>query len=429
MSLLAGLLLWGFSLDPASAAATCILRDAMGLKPLYPPRLFADPVSWMTPGLTTFLVCLGRVRGVTFVLKREDNGYQEIAETDGVLAVTEPGDEERAIFVVHQPGNYSCSYYIHEECASSEPSHIVTIKEYVKPLPPMLTTSEDSTVVPPRMAQRILVCVAPLNDVEFQLRQGELVLKVPSISASPERVSFYLKISDMGDQSPFTCRYRLNSISDWSENSNPVEIMWSDETLQAPAFTAEPSSNETLKAGSTVQLRCTAPKAPKAGLRFALHREHLGERSLLQTLKSSGNEIVFQLHNLSAADSASYSCIYIERQPPFSGSAPSEPVELMVNGPPPPPTLQALWRNKVFAGDDVVLRCQSPVPGVTMELLHNLRFVPHQILRVHNTWSDLGLTSVGPQHTGNYTCRYISWWTEPFYSKLSNPVELLVEGN
>ncbi|XP_060246550.1 alpha-1B-glycoprotein isoform X3 [Meriones unguiculatus] len=331
MSLLAGLLLWGFTLDPASVAATCIFRDAMGLKPLYPPRLFADPVSWMTPGLTTFLVCLGRVQGVTFVLKREDNGYQEIAETDGVLAVTEPGDEERAIFVVHQPGNYSCSYYIHEECASSEPSHIVTIKEY--------------------------------------------------------------------------------------------------ETLQAPAFTAEPSSNESLKAGSTVQLRCTAPKAPKAGLRFALHWEHLGERSLLQTLKSSGKEIVFQLHNLTAADSASYSCIYIERQPPFSGSAPSKPVELMVNGPPPPPTLQALWRNKVFAGDDVVLRCQSPVPGVTMELLHNLRFVPHQILRVHNTWSDLGLTSVGPQHTGNYTCRYISWWTEPFYSKLSNPVELLVEGN
>lgn len=83
-------------------------------------------------------------------------------------------------------------------------------------------------MIPPRMAQRILVCVAPLNDVEFQLRQGDLVLKVPSISASPERVSFYLKFSHVGDQSPFTCRYRLNSISDWSENSNPVEIMWSD---------------------------------------------------------------------------------------------------------------------------------------------------------------------------------------------------------
>lgn len=81
-----------------------------------------------------------------------------------------------------------------------------------------------------------------------------------------------------------------------------------------------------------MQLRCTAPKAPKAGLRFGLHQEDSGERSLLQTRKSSGNEIVFQLHNLSAADSASYSCIYIELQPPFSGSAPSEPVELMVNG-------------------------------------------------------------------------------------------------
>lgn len=64
------------------------------------------------------------------MLKRVDDGYLEIAKTDGVLAVTEPGDEERAIFVVHQPGNYSCSYQIHEECAPSQPSNIVSIKEY-----------------------------------------------------------------------------------------------------------------------------------------------------------------------------------------------------------------------------------------------------------------------------------------------------------
>lgn len=53
-------------------------------------------------------------------------------------------------------------------------------------------------------------------------------MKVPMVSTSPEQVSFYLKLSDMGDQSPFTCRYRLSGRSVWSEDSEPLELMWSD---------------------------------------------------------------------------------------------------------------------------------------------------------------------------------------------------------
>lgn len=70
--------------------------------------------------------------------------------------------------------------------------------------------------------------MAPLNDVEFQLRQGKREMKVPMVSTSPEQVSFSLKLSDMGDQSPFTCRYRLSRKAVWSEDSEPLELMWSD---------------------------------------------------------------------------------------------------------------------------------------------------------------------------------------------------------
>lgn len=93
----------------------------------------------MTPGLSTFLVCRGRVPHVAFELKREDDGYTETAETDGYLEkekasdfleIAVPGDEERAIFVLHQPGNYSCSYQTHEDCTPSESSDILTIREY-----------------------------------------------------------------------------------------------------------------------------------------------------------------------------------------------------------------------------------------------------------------------------------------------------------
>lgn len=300
------------------------------------------------------------------------------------------------------------------------------------PPPPELTSSESFTVEPPEMARWILLCVAPRNDVEFQLRQGKREMKVPMVSTSPEQVSFYLKLSDMGDQSPFTCRYRLSRMSVWSEDSEPLELMWSDETLPAPVFTAEPSAHQSFESGSTVQLRCTAPSAglrTGARLRFGLYLEDLDERTLLQTLKSSGNEALFQLQNLSVTDSATYTCIYTELAPPYSGSAPSNFVILMVNGPLPTPKLQALWTGKMPVGQHAVLRCQSDVPWITIDLLRDGKSVPYSILRVLSTHSDLGLHFVGPQHTGNYTCRYTFWGPKPVVSEPSNPVELLVEGN
>lgn len=78
------------------------------------------------------------------------------------------------------------------------------------------------------MAQRTLVCEAPLNDVEFQLRQGKQKMRVASFSTSPDEARFRLKYSHMGDQSPFKCRYRLNSMTAWSKDSEPIELMWSD---------------------------------------------------------------------------------------------------------------------------------------------------------------------------------------------------------
>lgn len=93
-------------------------------------------------------------------------------------------------------------------------------------------------------------------------------------------------------------------------------------------LTAEPSSHD-LEPGSTVHLRCTAPKA---GLRFGLLRQGDTYYPLIQMQNPSGTEAVFELHNISTIDSGNYSCVYMEQEPPFSGSAPSELLELQVNG-------------------------------------------------------------------------------------------------
>lgn len=82
--------------------------------------------------------------------------------------------------------------------------------------------------------------------------------------------------------------------------------------------------------------------------------------------------------------------------------------------------------DKVPAGHDDGVCCQSDIPGVTTELLHDGKFVPYRTLRVLSTYS-LVLYFVDPQHMCNYTCLYISWWPKPFHSELSIHVELLVE--
>lgn len=78
-----------------------------------------------------------------------------------------------------------------------------------------------------------------------------------------------------------------------------------------------------------VQLRC---RAPRAGLRFALVRESNYGRQVLGLQSPAGTEALFELRDVSLADGANYSCIYTDTAPPFAGSAPSERLELRVDG-------------------------------------------------------------------------------------------------
>lgn len=79
-------------------------------------------------------------------------------------------------------------------------------------------------------------------------------------------------------------------------------------------------------------------------------------------------------------------------------------------------------------GRDAVLRCEGEVPDVTFELLRVGEGEPSTRQWAAQPSADLVLTYVGPQHTGSYSCRYRSYWPNPFQSELSDPVELQVAG-
>lgn len=79
-------------------------------------------------------------------------------------------------------------------------------------------------------------------------------------------------------------------------------------------------------------------------------------------------------------------------------------------------------------GHDAILRCEGHVPEVIFELLRVGETVATAQQRVDHPSADLVLTYVGPQHAGNYSCRYRSLWPKSFVSEFSDPVELQVAG-
>ncbi|KAL2762657.1 alpha-1B-glycoprotein precursor, partial [Daubentonia madagascariensis] len=296
------------------------LMEVTGPKSLPPPWLSTEPVSWITPGLNTTLVCHGGLQGVTFLLRRE--GDDEFLET------AEATEDVEATFPVHQAGNYSCSYRTHTAGTPSELSATVTIKDLAPPPPPALSLQRESAGVLRPGDSATLLCVAPLSGVNFQLRRGEKELLVPHSSTSPDRAFFHLNALALGDSGAYTCRYRLrDQQAAWSGDSAPAELTLSDEKLPAPELWAEPAGRSP-EPGTLVRLRC---QAPLAGLRFALVREDAGGRRVHSLLSPAGTEARFELRSVSVADSANYSCVYVDPEPPFSGSAPSARVELQVD--------------------------------------------------------------------------------------------------
>ncbi|XP_023399457.1 alpha-1B-glycoprotein isoform X1 [Loxodonta africana] len=392
------------------------LVEVSGADSLAPPLLSAEPVSWITLGFNTTLVCQGGLRGVTFLLRQEGN--------DEFLEVAEAPKDTKASFLVHRAGNYSCSYRTHAAGNPSKPSATVSIEELEAPPPPALSFKRETSAFLRPGVRVSFLCVAPLSGVEFQLQRGETKLLLSMSSTSPDRVFFHMDTVAPSESGLYTCRYQLRGgHMAWSVDSAPVELQLSDGTLPAPVLELQPSSSPA--PGELVRLLC---HAPRAGLRFSLEREDKRGPRVLGRLSPAGAVAHFELRDVSVQDSGNYSCVYVDPAPPFAGSARSEPVELHVDGPPPKPKLRPLWQGAVTPGRDAVLRCESPLSDVTFELLREGEVVTSPVYPATGPGADLVLTYVGPQHAGNYSCRYRSSWPNPLLSELSDPVELQVAG-
>ncbi|XP_053461512.1 alpha-1B-glycoprotein isoform X2 [Nycticebus coucang] len=411
MSLLVSfLLLWGFTLGPVAEAAVFI--DTR-------PSLSAKSESLLEPWANITLTCKAQLYTMDFELLK-DGASQELVH------LHLPTIKHQFLLTGDTRGLYRCRSGLGDD-RWTQLSNLVEVTGPTAPPPPALSVDRESAGILRPGDRATLLCVAPLSGVKFQLRLGEKELPVPQSSTNPDRTIFHLDALAPRDTGPYyTCRYRLwNQQGLWSGDSKPATLIVSNEQLPAPELSAEPTSRSP-EPGTLVRLRCLGPLV---GMRFVLVREDAGGRRVHSVLSPAGTEATFELRNVSVADSANYSCVYTDPKPPFLGSAPSASVELQVEGPPPRPRLRALWSGAVTPGRDAVLRCEGHIPDVTFELLRVGDMKPLERLHATHPSADLTLTYVGPQHAGNYSCRYRSWWPNRLESELSDPVQLLVAGH
>ncbi|XP_069408409.1 alpha-1B-glycoprotein isoform X2 [Ovis canadensis] len=405
------LLLWGLALSPVTEQAT-----------FFDPRpsLWAEASSPLAPWANVTLTCQSPLPTLEFQLLKDGVGQEPVH-------LESPAHEHRfplGPVTSTTRGLYSCRYKGNDDWIS--PSKLVDVTGAAPPPAPTLTVARESAQVLRPGSPASLTCVAPLSDVDFQLRRGAEEQLVPRASTSPDRVFFLLSALAAGDGGGYTCRYRLRSeLAAWSRDSAPAELVLSDGTLPAPELSAEPAVLSPTP-GALVQLRC---RAPRAGVRFALVRKDAGGSRVQRVLSPAGPEAQFELRGVSAVDSGNFSCVYVGTSPPFSGSKPSATLELRVDGPLPRPQLRALWTGALTPGRDAVLRCEAEVPDVSFLLLRAGEEEPLAVAWSTNRSADLVLTHVGRQHAGTYSCRYRTGGSRSLLSELSDPVELQVAGS
>ncbi|XP_007654379.2 immunoglobulin superfamily member 1-like [Ornithorhynchus anatinus] len=310
-------------------------------------------------------------------------------------------------------GSYRCRYWKQNRWSSpSDPLELTGSDSLPKPLLlarpfPLLLPQEKVT----------LQCQGWMNGMSFTLyKDGESELVK---QADPHGLNAEFSISSPGR---YSCRYHTASTPDtWSDPSEPVEIVIPDR-LPKPFFRASRSSPISL--GETVDLECDGKLQ---GLLFELFKEGQPVRVRSRSSTNPDREN-FHLVNLSVGAGGSYSCRTHSRFKPFIWSEPSNPVELVMSGELPKPTLLAHGGSVFNAGVNVTLSCQASRQGVKFALLKEDSPEATKLQSPEDNQADFLLEDVTAYDSGKYRCVYFEEKAPYGASQLSEPLEIQVNG-
>ncbi|XP_074122111.1 immunoglobulin superfamily member 1-like [Sminthopsis crassicaudata] len=206
-----------------------------------------------------------------------------------------------------------------------------------------------------------------------------------------------------------------------------------DRQLPRPTLWAQPGL--VVAPGTNITLWCSRPRlASPEEVTYILWKT--GTKKPLQNQNSAQLWTDFSLPSVRPEDTGSYRCIYKDRTVSGEESESSEPLELVVTGSLPKPSLSAHPGQVVEPGKHVTLQCRQPPQSALWRATFTLLKVgspqPLQSQSPAGTSADFPLLSVRAQDAGNYTCVYSERMAPYQVSEPSDALEIwvtAVEGN
>ncbi|XP_077649414.1 platelet glycoprotein VI [Urocitellus parryii] len=275
-----------------------------------------------------------------------------------------------------------------------------------------------------------IVCRIPPRVTQLRLYHVETKLWCDrDPQGAPEVAQFSLQQVTPNQAGTYHCEYRTEGRS--SGQSDPLELVVTGEeeprTLspatysaahlagpgmhkEKPSLTAEPGPQ--VASGGQVTLLCHTDSSYDF---FILCRDRAA--SLPQTC-SHQNHSSFLMSPVTLAHGGTYRCYFSSRDRPGLWSLPSDPLELLVTGLLPKPSLRALPSSLVPLERPVTIWCQGP-PGVDLYRLEKLGS------KKYEDQNFLSISAMKTSHAGRYRCSYQngSQWSLP-----SDHLELVATG-
>ncbi|XP_051846884.1 leukocyte immunoglobulin-like receptor subfamily B member 3 [Antechinus flavipes] len=153
---------------------------------------------------------------------------------------------------------------------------------------------------------------------------GSGFLRIGSKLSQEDEVEFSIPSMTLNHAGTYFCRYR--TASDWSELSDPLELVATDR-YGPPSLSAWPSS--AVAEGEAVTLRCYSGNRYD---RSALYKDGEQVTKAPAQLLAQGSQADFPIPAVNFTHGGTYRCYSFQSHSPHEWSAPSDPLELRVTG-------------------------------------------------------------------------------------------------
>ncbi|XP_032704629.1 leukocyte immunoglobulin-like receptor subfamily B member 3 [Lontra canadensis] len=225
----------------------------------------------------------------------------------------------------------------------------------------------------------------------------------------------------------YRCDYECPN--DWSEHSDPLELVVVTGSHGQPSLSALPSPVVT--SGGNVTLQC----ASRMGFhRFVLMKEgeHQPSWTLVsQSVPSGGTQALFPVGPVTQSLRWMFRCYGYYSNTPQVWSDPSDPLVLLVSGMSGKPSLLTQQGPVVTSGQSLTLQCHSDVSydrfALSKEVAPDLPWRLGRQTQPGLSGANFYLGLVRPSHGGRYTCygghNLSSEWSAP-----SDPLDILLAG-